>query len=938
MVPTEARILCVDDESAILEIISHFLQEVPGFRVDTATSAKEALKMIHGQEYDAIVADYLMPEMNGIELLNEIRGMKLEIPFIVLTGKGNEDVAVDALNLGADFYIQKGGDPKHQCAELANMIKQSVKHRRSTESLLKMTETLQAIIKSSPMPIYALDPHGIVLTWNRAAERVFGWKAEEVMGKPLPIVPQDASDEFRILRERVLGGDSFAGLEVRRLRKDGRLIDVLLWAAPLRDERGRISGIMASAQEITEHKAMETKLRTLNRLYAFLSNANAAIVRMKTRQALFDEICRVAVEKGEFKAAWVGILDEETKAVVQVASCGPTEWTSAPFTVSADETPEGQGPTGKAIREGRLFMSKDIANDPDMAPWRDHAARSGVRSAAAIPIRFKGKTIGALTIHTSEADFFRQDERELIEEIASDLSFAIDSIAREEARKRVQSALRREATFTSTTLDTAGVVIAVLDREGRIVRFNKEGEMVTKFMADEVVGTLLWDKLIPKEDIEKVRGVFSEIVGGRYPIECECDWLTRDGTKRKIDWTNTALPERDGSVKFVIATGVDVTEKRLAEESLRASEEQLRLVTDNMIDMLTRIDAEGRYVYVSPSHKTQMGWEPDDLLGKNFIEFIHPDDAEKVLETVSGHLEKKDLFGTLQFRLKRADGEYVWVESTGSALLDKDGGVIGGVFGTRDISKRMEAVEKLRKRTQEAEAAKMKAQIFLDFMSHDISNIVTPMLAYADLIGESEKVPPEFRKYSSRISEQVRRVGRFTADVRRLSHAEIEAYSGFQPVDLKSVFEDAKRAVAARYLNRALDVEHSFPEGPVRVPGKGHIEDVIEHLLENALKYVKEEHVRIEVSAKEVDGAWRVDICDNGPGISDGQKKLLLSDALDTPTRFERGIASGLSFSGLIVKQLGGELLIEDRVPGDSEKGTRIVLRLPIADETRPAA
>jgi len=921
-----------------LGVISHFLQKTPGFRVDTATSAQEALKMMEGHDYDAIVADYLMPEMNGIELLKDIRGRKLDIPFIILMDRGNEDIAVDSLSIGADFYILKGGDPRQQFAELANMIKHSVTQRMYAASLLKTTQTLQAVIKCAPVPIYALDPQGIVLMWNHAAEWVFGWKAEEVTGNTLPIIPKDAVDEFKALLGRVLKGESFANHKVRYVGKDGRMINIFLWATPIRDERGRISGIMVSAQETPEHNATEIRLLRLNRLYAFLSHVNAAIVRLKTNQTLFEEICRIAVEKGEYRAAWIGILDAETQAVVPVASRGPTEWTSRPFTVSAADTPEGRGPTGKAIREGRLFMSMDIAEDPDMAPWKEHAARSGVKSAAAIPIRLKGKVIGALTIHASEAGFFKEDERELLEGIASDLSFAMDSIAREEGRKRTQSALRREASFTATTLDTAGAIIAVLDREGHVVRFNKEGEMVTKFMADQVVGKLLWDVLIPKEDIEKVKEGFSEIVGGKFPIDCEYDWLTRDGSRRTIDWTKTALPERDGSVKFVIATGVDVTEKRRAEESLRASEERLRIVTDNMIDLLAQVDADGNYVYISPSHKIVLGWEPSDLLGKNIADFVHPDDIENVLEAISIHLEKRESFGIMQLRFRRADGDYLWIETAGKALRDKDGKVTGGVFGTRDISKRMQAESELRTRTLEAEAAKTKAQMFLDFMSHDISNIVTPMLAYADLIGDSDKVPPEIKKYSSKIAEQVRRIGRFTTDVRMLSHAEIDAPSGFQSVDLKSVFAGAEHSVVTRHPNRMLVVEYSFPEGPVEVSGKGHIEGVVEHLLENALKYTKEEQVRIEVSAKKVDGAWRVDICDSGLGISDDRKKLLLADALDTQTRFERGIASGLSFSGLIVRQLGGELLIEDRVTGHPEKGTRVVLKLPIADQTKPTA
>ncbi len=904
--------------------------------MDTTTSAREALKMMESQEYDAIVADYVMPGMSGIELLKDIRGRKLDIPFIILTGMGNEDAAVESLNFGADFYVHKGGTPGQQFVELSNMIKQLVTHRRATESLIRTNHTLEAIFKSSPVPIYAIDPHGVVIMWNHAAERVFGWKAEEITGKPIPIVPLDAVDESMTLRERVLGGESIAGLELKRLRKNGRIIDILMWASPLRDDKGHASGIIVSAQELTEHRNIEARLLRLNRLYAFLSRVNSAIVRQKTDQGLFEEVCRAAVEDGRYKAAWIGILDEQTRAVVPVASQGPTEWSSTSFKVSADDTPEGRGPTGKAIREGKLFMSMDIAKDPDMAPWREHAARSGVKSAAAIPIKRKGKVTGALTIHTSEEDFFQQDERALLREIASDISFALDSIAREEARKRVQITLRKEAAFTATTLDTVGVVLAVLDRDGRVVRFNKEGETVTKYMAEEVVGKLLWDVLIPKEDIEKFKNIFSEIIGGKFPYECECDWLTRDGSKRRIDWTNTALPERDGSVKFVIATGVDVTEKRRAEESLKASEERLRLVLDNMIDMLTQVDVEAKYVYVSPSHKTQLGWEPGDMIGKNFVEFIHPDDVEKVLEAIGDRRERRNESGAVQFRFRRADGEYLWVESVGRALLDKDGKIVGGVFGTRDISVRMQVADKLWKRTQEAEAAKTKAHMFLDFMSHDISNIVTPMLAYADLICESGKIPPEIKKYSTKIGEQVRKVGDFTANVRKISQAEMEAEYGFQPVDLKQAIIEAEHSVAKSHPKGKLDVEYSFPDGPINVPGKGHIEDVVEHLMQNALKYSKDQHAKVEVSAKEVDGKWRVDVCDYGPGISDNQKKLLLADALDTQTRFERGIASGLSFSGLIVTELGGELLIEDRVQGDSEKGARIVLILPKANESEP--
>ncbi len=937
MVATEARILCVDDEPGLLGIISHFLKKNPGFQVDTATSAKEALGMMVQAEYDAIVVDYLMPEMNGLELLKELRSTGNDIPFIMLTGKGNEDVAVDALNQGADFYVQKGTDPKDQFAELSRLITESVSQRRSHESLLKTTHTLQAVIQSSPVPIFALDPRGIVLLWNRASERVFGWKAEEVVGKPVPIVPLEAMEEFKALRGRVLEGESFAGLELKRQRKDGRLIDLLVWTAPLRDERGRVTGIMASAQEITGQKEMESKLMRVNRLYALLSSTNAAIVRLHSRQTLFDEICRIAVEKGEFRAAWIGMLDEETQEVKPVALYGKNEGIGTTYRIFATDAPEGQGPTGKAVRLGRLFTSSDIENDPDMVPWRTHAALNGIRSAAAIPLRLKGKVVGALAIRASEPGFFRDEEKTLLEEIGSDVSFALDSITREEERRRAQSALRKEAAFTAITLDTAGALIVVIDREGKIVRFNKEAELVTRYTAEEVIGKKLLELFIPPEHAEKVKASFAEILAGRYPVECDCDWLAKDGSRRKIEWTKTALPEKDGSVRFVIATGIDVTEKRRTQERLRESEEQLRLVTDNMIDMLARTDAVGSYVYVSPSHKVQMGWDPGDLLGKKFSDFIHPDDIERVLKDIDNHLATGSPMLTMTFRSRRADGTYVWVESSGRAIIDEQGRLLGAVFGTRDISIRRNAEEKLEKRTVEAEQAKLKAQTFLDFMSHDISNIVTPMLTYANLISESDKVPQNIKKYASRIEDQIRSVGMFTTNVRKLSHAELEAHTGFAPLDLRTAFADAVRLVAARHPDTKIDVKYSLPEGPVVVPGAQHLEDVVEHVIENATVHCKKEQVEIEVAAKVAGDNWEVAVSDNGPGIPDSKKKMIVMNSALTQSSFARGIASGLSFSGLIVEQLGGSLRVEDRVPGDHSKGARIVLTLPVVGSAASA-
>ncbi len=107
-------VLYVDDEPALLDIGKLFLERSGQFCVDTATSAREALQKIHSIPYDAIVSDYQMPEMDGIVLLKKIRAEFSDLPFIIFTGKGREDVVIDAFDNGADFYLQKGGTPTPQ--------------------------------------------------------------------------------------------------------------------------------------------------------------------------------------------------------------------------------------------------------------------------------------------------------------------------------------------------------------------------------------------------------------------------------------------------------------------------------------------------------------------------------------------------------------------------------------------------------------------------------------------------------------------------------------------------------------------------------------------------------------------------------------------------------------------------------------------------------
>ena len=142
--------------------------------------------------------------------------------------------------------------------------------------------------------------------------------------------------------------------------------------------------------------------------------------------------------------------------------------------------------------------------------------------------------------------------------------------------RRAQEALENERSFVSAILDTAGALVVVLDTKGRIVRFNHACEKATGYTFEEVKGKSLWDLFILPEEAEPVRTVFEKLKGGKFPNEFENYWVTRDGNRRLIAWSNTALFSDHGSVEYVIGTGIDITERRHAEEAMRRLNNELK--------------------------------------------------------------------------------------------------------------------------------------------------------------------------------------------------------------------------------------------------------------------------------------------------------------------------------------------------------------------------
>jgi PAS domain S-box-containing protein len=174
------KVLLIDDEPNLLDVSKQFLEIDGCFSIDTAISAKDALKLIEKQDFDVVISDYQMPEMDGIQLLKEIRAKENYVPFILFTGRGREEIVIEALNNGADFYLQKGGAAFPQFAELANMIKQAHSKKEGEKSLKKVEEKYYSLFMNSVDAIIITDSQGKIISANPAACRYFKMTEEEI--------------------------------------------------------------------------------------------------------------------------------------------------------------------------------------------------------------------------------------------------------------------------------------------------------------------------------------------------------------------------------------------------------------------------------------------------------------------------------------------------------------------------------------------------------------------------------------------------------------------------------------------------------------------------------------------------------------------------------------------------------------------------------------
>ncbi len=364
-----------------------------------------------------------------------------------------------------------------------------------------------------------------------------------------------------------------------------------------------------------------------------------------------DDIARLVAELCGAPAAGIGIVRPEGISLI------------GGYGFDRNASPRADLPCETTLEAEGVFQIPDARRDPAYAPTG--IVLAGVRYCfyAGAPIQTPaGVAIGSLFVLDTSSRKLTPSQIESLEALSHMVTTRLELVKRvreaqraSRARQRMEAALTVEKNFVAAVLDTVGALVVVLDTAGRIVRFNRACEIISGYRSADLVGRFAWEQLIPSEDVPQYIENFDRIRGGTFPTTFEDYWLAREGARRRISWSATALLDSGGQVAFIIATGIDVTVQRIAETKIRESEARYRQIVEGSLGLVFTHDLEGRVLSINSHGAQGLGRNVEDVVGHSLFELLYPDHRHLLapyLDTLTSRGEAQGLM-----HLQHTNGE-----------------------------------------------------------------------------------------------------------------------------------------------------------------------------------------------------------------------------------------------------------------------------------------
>jgi len=765
----------------------------------------------------------------------------------------------------------------------AIVVYSDITHRKQIEARLTETNaTLEAVFGASPLPIITLDREFHVTVWNPAAERTFGWSAEEVIGGPNPIIPPELLEERDSLNRRILAGEEVLRMETYRRRKDGSTLPVNLYRSALRDSQGNVIGILGIIEDISERKRYEEALADSERLFRTIFEASPIGIALINREGAFLRANR-ALE------AIVGYSEAELQSATH-------DWTH----------PDDAEP-------GRSLWNELVAGARDTFRVEERVfTKNGVT-------KFTSRTVAAVRNNAGE------------------FLYSIHLVRDITARKQQEAMLLK----LSRAVEEAADSLFITDRDGVIEYVNPAFENLTGYTASEVIGKTPRILKSGKHDLAFYERLWKTLLDGET-FRAVFINRKKNGDLYYEEKAISPIFDKSGNITHFVSTGRDVTHELQMREALRESEERFRLLVESTEDIVFTLDTNMRMVAAYGRGLERLGYRREDFVGKTALEAYGPEVGQIHMAAAERAFMGESVF--YEWSSPTPNGLRHF--QTALSPMRRDHRITALVGVMRDITSlkvaeaslrelNAQLEERVRERTREldeanARLARSNEELthFAYVVSHDLREPLRTVTSFAELLQRryGEHLDATAQEFIGYIVSGAARMQRMIQAI--LEYSRLETRTGkAEPVDANAILDTVRRDLSERL--RETGGEILTDPLPMVLVEPVQFYQLLLNLVGNAVKFHGDQPPRVWVTGERTpDGMCRFAVRDNGIGIPDAMREqiFLMFRRLHREGEYE-GVGIGLAVCRKIVERHGGRIWVESRLG----EGSTFYFTLPSA-------
>jgi PAS domain S-box-containing protein len=502
-------------------------------------------------------------------------------------------------------------------------------------------------------------------------------------------------------------------------------------------------------------------------------------------------------------------------------------------------------------------------------------------------------------------------------------------------RKLTEQTLRREQDFSEALLETSGMLVVVFDSEGRVIRMNHTCEIITGRDRHGLLGRIIWDLVVAPEDRDLARRQFDTLRSGTCPENVEYHWIGANGDLRLIAWSMTCLRE-DRDVKYVVATGVDITERKQMERRLIESNQALQTLIEAAPMAILTFNADGRVTMWNLAAEKVFGWKAEEVVGRH-VPYV-PDEEREQFESIVARGFKGETVSGLDVQRKKKDGTPVYVRLFTAPIRDENGGITGIINVLTDETQNRQLQTQLIQSQRLESVGRLAGGV-----AHDFNNLLTIINGYSELVmSQLDEFDPLHRSVT-----EIRKAGERAAALTR----QLLAFSRRQVmrvsiVDINTVVADMDKMLR-RLIGEDIQLMTCLEASLRRVKTDGsQIEQVIMNLAVNARDAMPQGgKLTIETANVDLDANYAAKhqdiapgpyvmlaVSDTGSGM-DRETQLHIFEPFFSTKEDSKGTGLGRSIVYGIVKQSGGCIWVYSE-PG---YGTTFKVYLPAVEDEAAA-